>query len=408
MSAVARFCRRGEVLRGVGPVSETIAKERTDEVAAAGPATRSSRLVSIDFLRGIAATAVVLHHVVNWRELPDSAVVRAVHTVLDPGYLGVPLFFVISGFCIHMRWARRFAKSGEQRLDFADFWKRRIRRLYPPYFVMLCLSMGLIAVAYALGREVALLTLYPDPKPAWMAFDFGLHVFMLHGLHPVFDRAGGNPPFWTLAREEYFYMMYFALLAWRKHFGLTSSAVAVFALGVVFTLALAPVIPAGPEWRAFLYSSAITLWIQWTLGMVAVEAFVGLYKLPRWCSSGWLVPVWAASAVAGDRMANSLAATLWGMTFFTLLNWCVRLESTGKWPRSRVVAALSGVGIYSYSLYLIHNPVRAVGKQLLGPLGNSSDPIVFLAVAALFAVASFAAAIVFFRVVERRFLNNAG
>jgi peptidoglycan/LPS O-acetylase OafA/YrhL len=389
-------------------VPDTVATERASAASAAESEGRSARLVSIDFLRGSAAVAVVLHHVINWREVPDSPVVGAVHAVLHRGDLGVPLFFVISGFCIHMRWARRHARNGERRLDFVDFWRRRIRRLYPPYLVMLCLSMGLIAVAYVLGREVALVALYPEPKPLWMLYDFGLHVFMLHGFHPVLDRAGGNPPFWTLAREEYFYLMYFALLAWRKRWGLASSAIAVFVLGVAFTLTLDRVLPADPVWERFLYSSAVTLWIQWTLGMVAVEAYVGLYTLPRWCSSGWLVPVWASLAVWSEGVTDTLGAALWGMTFFTLLNWCVRLEVAGTWPKSRVVAFLSSVGIFSYSLYLIHNPVRAVGKQLLGPVGNSEDPVVFLVVAAVFAVASYAAAIVFFRVVERRFLNHAG
>jgi len=389
-------------------MAETVATQDSEAHSSARETGKGKRLVSIDFLRGSAATAVVLHHAINWRELPNSAPLNVLHAILDRGYLGVPLFFVISGFCIHMRWARRQAKSGQAVLDFGDFWRRRIRRLYPPYLVMLCLSMALIVAAYMLGREVALVTVYPEPRPAWMAFDFGLHVFMLHGLHPVYDRAGGNPPFWTLAREEYFYLMYFGLLAWRKRWGLVSAAVAVFVLGVAFTAVLAPIIPDDPVWVAFLYSSAITLWIQWTLGMVAVESYTGLYRLPRWCSSGLLVPVWAAVAVAGDRYANVLSAALWGMAFFTLLNWCVRVETEGRWSRSRIVAWLSGVGIFSYSLYLVHNPMRAIGKQMLGPLQNSENPIVFVVVAAFLTVVSFVAAWIFFRVVERRFLNDAG
>jgi peptidoglycan/LPS O-acetylase OafA/YrhL len=386
---------------------ETVTSEPVQRPPGYSPSGRSPRLTSIDFLRGCAATAVVLHHMVNWSTPPESTALYALHTVLDNGYLGVPLFFVISGFCIHMRWARRRAREHDPRLDFGDFWRRRLRRLYPPYFVMLCFSMGLVVAAYLLGRDTPLLAIYPEPRPAWIAFDFGLHALMLHGFDPVYDRAGGNPPFWTLAREEYFYLMYFALLAWRKRWGLAVSTAVVLVVGVAFTTALRPFIPDEPLWIAFVYSSAIALWIQWTLGMVAAEAYVGLFKLPRWCSNGLLVPVWAAVAALSEYGPDVLAAPLWGMTFFTLLNWCVRVEVEGRWPKWRIVAWLANVGIFSYSLYLIHNPVRAVLKQMLGPVKNTESAVVFLAVAALLVVASYVAAAVFFRLVERRFLNDA-
>src|ERR1043165_2562465 len=110
------------------------AQVRPESAVEKGDVRPFARLVSIDLLRGGAALAVVFHHAINW-DLVEAKPLwfRAVHAIFDQGYLGVPLFFVISGFCIHLRWAKGYAREGQSRLNFADFWKRRIKRLYPPY-----------------------------------------------------------------------------------------------------------------------------------------------------------------------------------------------------------------------------------------------------------------------------------
>ena len=369
-------------------------------------ARKDGRLGAIDALRGAAALSVVAYHAINFTDaVPVSRWLSAVHAVLDRGYLGVPLFFVISGFCIHLRAAARHAQSGEQRVDYLAFWKRRLLRLYPPYVAALCVSMALVIVAYLLGRNVPLLALYAEPKAKSIAVDFAMHLTMLHGFHPVFDKAGGNPPFWTLAREEYFYVMYFALLAWRRRFDAVTTAASILALGVAFPILVRPFLPDGAAWTALLMSSAVVLWIQWCLGMVAVENYVGLVRLPSWCSAIWLVPVWGCGAAYSDITVPLAAPALWGMTFFTLVNYCVTRETAGEWPRHRIVKWLEGVGIYSYSLYLIHNPVRGVMNQIL-PVWFRAQPIAYIAAAAIIAVAGCVAGRIFYLVIESRFLPS--
>ena len=61
------------------------------------------------------------------------------------GYIGVFLFFVISGFCIHLQWAKAKANGVEPEIRFGSFWKRRIRRLYPPYIIAILLFLLLTA-----------------------------------------------------------------------------------------------------------------------------------------------------------------------------------------------------------------------------------------------------------------------
>src|SRR4030095_7476129 len=99
-----------------------------------------ARLRSIDALRGIAAMGVVLYHAIeqSGKILPDNFLryaVKLVQLVSSFGYIGVFLFFVISGFCIHLQWARAHAAGVQTTIPFGAFWKRRIRRLYPPYII---------------------------------------------------------------------------------------------------------------------------------------------------------------------------------------------------------------------------------------------------------------------------------
>ena len=162
--------------------------------------TPSARLRSIDFLRGVAALAVAFGHAIvaaPYTEIAGKWFEQLCVHIMWIAVSGVALFFVISGFCIHLGQARH---EGVGTFRFGAFWRRRIWRLYPTYFVALCASMALLLLHWRMGTGEALLGRYPQPPGSWLAADFGLHAFMLHGLHPFFDQAAGNPPLWTLAR----------------------------------------------------------------------------------------------------------------------------------------------------------------------------------------------------------------
>jgi len=370
------------------------------------PAT-SMRLLSIDFLRGIAALAVVGSHAITYGTLPTATWFRAIAAVLRQGYLGVPLFFVISGFCIHMSWARKTAAGDPSNVSWFDFWKRRIYRLYPPYFAALLLSLSLVVVAYLLHRDVSLVSSYPSPKGRWIAIDFAAHALMLHGLLPSLDKMGGNPPFWTLAREEYLYALYAVLLLMRRRWGLNVSVYAVAATGLVFPLLFLFFLPHQSAWWETVTSSPVVLWIEWSVGMVAVEAYVGLIQLPAVAYWPWMAFVWGGCAKYLEvKNYVTVSPIFWALCFVTLLNYCVRREQRGRWLTGRLAAWLTTVGAFSYSLYLVHYPVRALAKQALGPLNRTSNPWLYLANAMFMALAGYWAAKAMFNLVEKRFLNT--
>ena len=388
--------------------------DNTEKMTKSVARISSQRLKSIDFLRGSAAIAVVIFHAVtNTSNSPttDTLWFRIIYDIVGYGQLGVPLFFVISGFCIHLRWAKRYAETGEAKLDFLNFWKRRIHRLYPPYLVMLCITMSLAVVVYVLHFVclrhiyVPFLADYPQPRPLWLGMDFIAHLFMLHGLHPVFYQAGGNPVYWTLALEEYFYILYFGLIVWRQRFGLRVSTAAVLFLGVIFPPIAGFCFSPDSEWWRLINSSAAVLWIQWCLGMVAVEAYCGLIKLPRFCRLLWMVPLWGVAAQFSSDYLPLLTPFLWGMVFFTLVNYCVSAEIEEHWPQHWLVKWLASVGLFSYSLYLIHTPVRFVLGQFMAPLNPTKNPFLYLVSALIITIAGYYAGKIFYVLVERHFLN---
>ena len=150
-----------------------------------------TRLRGIDALRGIAALGVVLYHAVEQGKhvLPNNILeypIRMVQFGSSFGYIGVFLFFVISGFCIHLQWAKSKAAGLEPEIRFGPFWKRRIRRLYPPYVI--ALLFYLLLTAWTIGLDVT----------HFLVYDVVMHLLMLHNLDPHTCYTI-NGVFWTLA-----------------------------------------------------------------------------------------------------------------------------------------------------------------------------------------------------------------
>jgi peptidoglycan/LPS O-acetylase OafA/YrhL len=158
-----------------------------------------ARSERVNQLRGFAALAVVLCHlgVSAYKDAPNLSgnPWPWLGFALGFGYLGVPLFFVISGFCIHLPQARMLAlaEPAAAPLTWGRFFVRRFWRLYPPY---------LAAIAFAL----ILLTLVNGGPPVpWTAV--AAQATLVHTLHPAtFD--GVNPPAWSLAVEAQLYLAY--------------------------------------------------------------------------------------------------------------------------------------------------------------------------------------------------------
>jgi peptidoglycan/LPS O-acetylase OafA/YrhL len=331
----------------------------------------NGRLQSIDALRGIAALGVVLFHAVmqSASAVPNNLFrwpVKLLQFVSSFGYIGVFLFFVISGFCIHLQWAKSRATQQPQAIKFGSFWRRRIRRLYPPYLIAFALFM--LMAALTTGINVT----------HFFVYDVVMHLLMLHNLDPN-TCYSINGVFWTLAIEEQLYLAYFLLLFLRTRWG-WGPTLLVCALARVgwFLFSHAAWVTTGtgipvPE-------AAASHWFTWALGAIAVEGAFGLIKLPKWCRNLWIggAAIVLASATSmilpatqKDTLPHDLAWMLmhpaWGVGFFILVNrvveaeqaWLAKVRKPGLVAGSvvRVVAGAAFVGVFSYSLYLTHELV---------------------------------------------------
>jgi peptidoglycan/LPS O-acetylase OafA/YrhL len=320
----------------------------------------TTRLRSIDALRGIAALGVVFYHAVEQgdRVVPNNLLkypVRLLQLGTSFGYIGVFLFFVISGFCIHLQWARARVNEQEPQIQFGAFWKRRIRRLYPPYLISFGLFLFLSATSVGLNVT------------HFLVYDVVMHLLMLHNLDPK-TCYSINGVFWTLAIEEQLYLAYFLLLFLRGRWG--------------WSLALTVCLLARVGWMLFSHlvwlrtgigvpvpEAAASHWFTWALGAISVEAWLGLIKLPRWCRNLTLACplIIVASAlsyflpsISKDTIWHDLAwflmHPLWGVGFFIVVNRAVIAEDS--WVRRAripsLISVLATLGVFSYSIYLTH------------------------------------------------------
>ncbi len=326
-------------------------------------ASPANRLTSIDALRGIAALGVVLYHAVHQTagSVPNNLFqypVRLIQFLSSFGYIGVFLFFVISGFCIHLQWAKARAEGKEYQVKFGAFWKRRWRRLYPPYLI--ALAVYLVLTAVTAGIDVT----------HFFVYDVVMHLLMLHNFDPH-TCYSINGVFWTLAIEEQLYLAYFLLLFLRRRWGWIPTLI-VCALARLAWFAFSHLVWLKTGIGVPVPEGAASHWFTWALGALAVEAAFGLVTIPKWCRNLWLgaVAVVLASTVSTvlpqmqkDTFVHTAAwllmHPLWGFGFFVLVNRFVHAEKSwsGAVSKPRLLAACAAIGVFSYSLYLTHELV---------------------------------------------------
>jgi peptidoglycan/LPS O-acetylase OafA/YrhL len=311
----------------------------------------------------------------------------------DFGVLGVPMFIVISGFCIHLGYARRLVTGQRGGWTWGAFWKRRFVRLYPTYLCAVALSLLVVWLLNQVwGVHAAV--------PADLTWDLITHVLMIHNLTADFSGGLGNPPFWTLGLEEQLYALFAIVVLLRTRL----TAVRVLAIAATVSL----VWRLGYTWGPFMSGSPDQIildvgafrlgywtgwpfgwWFLWVLGALAAECYVGLVRPPRWVTSWWLITtVTAITAVTHWRTLGrytkfwlddstaawvrtaldslvQLSEPLFAVACFALLLRLISREREGglKSFGSRLMA---GLGVFSYSLYLTHVPTIEVLNAIFG------------------------------------------
>jgi len=324
--------------------------------------SNTRRLGSIDALRGGAALAVVATHI---NRGADVSVRRWLITLpIQWGAFGVHLFIVLSGFCIHNAVAARATTTGVLEVSWRRFWVRRFKRLYPAYWAAIAFTL---LTYYVIGAR-------PKHPIVSLPWDLGLHLLMLHNLTEFAGRLS-NPPLWTLGIEEQLYALYAVYLVLRRKTSLRTTLLIVAAVSLgwqALTFGRADPELRWAETRVYWHGWPFFWWLLWVSGAVLAEARAGLVKLPKWLSSASLMLICGSvgaltsvpvldKVVASDWFGVHLRGRAWlaeagvlsdpaiGLASVVLLNRALLWDIQGVFARG-----LRSVGLFSYSLYLIH------------------------------------------------------
>lgn len=356
------------------------------------------RLHFIDGLRGLAMLMVLLYHCWlfggKWViALPLGSRSVNLAAVLGGGHVGVNLFLVLSGFCLYWPFVKADRKPEPTLWQFA---KKRCRRILPPYYAALLLFAGL---PWIQARH------HHTPFDLhYCLIWLGLHLLMLHNLFPKYVLSI-NGSLWSLALEFQLYILFPVLVEAYRRFHARAVLGTVLLLCSAYRLFLVRghFLPDDAYGYVLAYS-VFGRCFEFALGMFAALLVARQHTEQKWL----LRPVdfVVAAGVIGGAVLDgrfgdfqTLTDAAWGLLFAALL-------LAGSRPRSFVHRALSQkhlvhLGIFSYSVYLIHLPVVLLMGQYAARHSNSFQIAFMLLTAPLMVGLGY----VFFLLFERPFLR---
>lgn len=358
--------------------SAAVTAARAEPESGARNDKADQRLCFIQGLRGIAATAVAVFHC--YYATPVSGDLRhsvagPVDSALNLGFLGVDLFFLISGFVIALTlYGRLFALS-----EYGRFFLRRQVRLDPPYWT---------AIAVTIASAIAVNRLRPGTNaPVPSVTDVVAHLFYAQGFLGIRPIAG---IFWTLCLEIQFYLFFGALVLAAARARLSGAAFAWLLLPLyAYSIACFWELTPAPD------ALFIKRWFEFFTGVV-------LFLTYRRQISPWQLLVYLLLLIgiqlANPRTDNGIADVTTATVLLVGLIFWYGIESGGvrHWLGSPVWRYLGDI---SYSLYLTH---AIIGIRLLKIIVHPDEApqrVWLLYFAAL--GASLLAADLLFRTIER-------
>lgn len=305
----------------------------------------------------VAVLVVILDHLVGW---PSG------------GFVGVDIFFVISGFLITGLLLREHDKTGT--ISFTSFYRNRVRRIAPAATLVLAATVAAAAMMFNSSRFVSTIQ-----ESVW-AFFFAANWNFAAAGTDYFQAAGPQSPlqhFWSLAVEEQFYFVWpwimlgiFAFVSRQTSWGIREARLLIGMILAVLTLAsfvwaLAETANAPTVAYFSTFSRA------WELGVGALIAVLGgvFEKLPDRMRRPLAYAGLAGIVVALFVVTEDAAFPAPWALLPVLATGAIIIAGTGShkptvWVLSNSVAGY--IGNISYSLYLWHFPVIVIFTSTFG------------------------------------------
>lgn len=329
-------------------------------------------LPHIDGLRAIAVLAVLLFH-----HFP---------TAVTGGFVGVDIFFVISGYLITSKIIMDIRSDG---FSFAEFYFRRIRRIFPSLGLVL-LSSLVFALVFFLSIELK---------------DFGRHLissvffytnFLLLSDSGYFDKSSQIKPLlhmWSLCIEEQFYILWPPILV-----GLWSLKRRIFLkyiLGLIFSISLLMCIILTPLYPSFSFYMLPTR--IWELAMGGIIAFFH-YGIHQRLSFSEYIPkidpsLFGLALILGSILYFDEAQPFPGWrALFPVLGAALIIDGDGTKGMAAKLLKMRPVvyvGLISYPLYLWHWPLISFSKIIFHQELSQSFNLILILISFLLAICTF-------------------
>lgn len=288
------------------------------------------RIESLDALRGLAALVVMLRHYTTIFSI-DYGVPNNFNFEFKYGYLGVELFFLISGFVIFM--------TIEQVNTSKEFIVKRFVRLYPTYWLSILITTIVIL-------------LFGLPKMQFSIKDFLLNLTMIQDVvNPILHTKHIDGVYWSLAAELLFYgfiLLLFQLkgLKYIKVIGFfwvlisiicIPNDISVLMLGIIFNLKWSPLFFGGILfYKLWKYD---TEKIKWNTHFLILFSLISYYIL-------------TLTKVEDESKSNFIECIV--ITFFFLVFYLVAFQKLNFLGKGKILLFL---GKISYPLYLLHQNI---------------------------------------------------
>ena len=326
------------------------------------------RSLALDGVRGLALLIVVIHNTA-WIGGPSEQLAMKVYRAGSAsGWVGVQLFFVLSGLLITNILVNTRASTDY----FRQFYVRRALRIFPLYYVAIGV---LVFVAAPLAwSSVWAESVYRHQWAFWL--------YASNWTEPLVGGVLGLSHLWSLAIEEQFYLVWPAMVWWLAPRRLIWLVVGILIAAPFVRFAI--LVNGLPPQAAYTFTIA-------RIDALAIGALLALFlrdttlrgQLRRWLPAATL----AGAALLGVLVARTrgfhaeeVPVLIYGQSLAALLSFCLiawtQFLDTPQGARvSRVLSshALRNLGKYSYAMYIVHAPIHVLLRDQLTPLVQIDD-----------------------------------